>query len=121
MFYNNLMEECTRQGLKVTPIVKECGGASGPISSWKKGAMPNSEIVIKLSMRLNVSCDFLLTGRKIENAASCSLKENEQELLNLYGKLDSRGRHRLHTIAYEELDRIDYEAHKVEHEKSKTG
>lgn len=62
MFYDNLKEVCDEKGLKVTPIVAECGGAKGSISNWKKGAMPNSEIVMKLSVRLNVSSDRLLFG-----------------------------------------------------------
>ena len=62
MFYDNLKAICDEKGLKVTPIVAECGGAKGSISNWKKGAMPNSEIVMKLSVRLNVSSDRLLFG-----------------------------------------------------------
>lgn len=62
MFYDNLKAVCDEKGLKVTPIVAECGGAKGSISNWKKGAMPNSEIVMKLSVRLNVSSDRLLFG-----------------------------------------------------------
>lgn len=62
MFYDNLKAVCDAQGLKVTPIVAECGGAKGSISNWKKGAMPNSDIVAKLAVRLNVSTDLLIFG-----------------------------------------------------------
>ena len=63
MFYDNLKAECERQGLKITPIVLECGGNKGSLSGWKKGASPNSDIVMKLSVRLNVSTDELLFGK----------------------------------------------------------
>jgi predicted DNA-binding ribbon-helix-helix protein len=36
MFYDNLKAICDEKGLKVTPIVAECGGAKGSISNWKK-------------------------------------------------------------------------------------
>lgn len=104
MFYDNLINECKRQGLKATPLVVECGGASGSISGWKKGSIPNSEIVLKLAARLNVSCDYLLTGEK--SLSSNDLSDDVCELINIYNELDSRGRHKLHTLAYDELDRI---------------
>lgn len=70
MFYDNLKAVCDEKGLKVTPIVAECGGAKGSISNWKKGAMPNSEIVMKLSVRLNVSSDRLLFGSSESNTVN---------------------------------------------------
>lgn len=64
MFYDNLKAECEKQGLKITPIVLECGGNKGSITGWKNGAMPNSDIVMRLSVRLNVPTDVLLFGRE---------------------------------------------------------
>ncbi len=69
MFYDNLKAECDRQNLKITSIVVECGGASGSINGWKKGAMPNSSIVLALAMRLNVSTDYLLMGKECSNVS----------------------------------------------------
>lgn len=60
MFYDNLKAVCDEQGVKITPIVDECGGAKGSISNWKKGASPNSDIIAKLAVRLNVSTDLLI-------------------------------------------------------------
>lgn len=64
MFYDNLKAICDEQGVKITPIVDECGGAKGSISNWKKGASPNSDIVAKLAVRLNVSTDLLIFGKE---------------------------------------------------------
>lgn len=69
MFYDNLLAACNEKGLKLTPTVVECGGKSGSISGWKKGAWPSSEIVVALAARLNVSTDRLLLGADAENAA----------------------------------------------------
>lgn len=84
VFYNNLKEECDRQGLKITPIVLECGGNKGSLSGWKKGASPNSDIVAKLAVRLNVSTDLLIFGK--ENQSNV-LTDDEQKLLENYNKL----------------------------------
>ena len=47
MFYDNLKQVCDEKGVKITPIVAECGGAKGSISNWKNGASPNSDIRMK--------------------------------------------------------------------------
>ena len=66
MFYDNLKKICEKQNLKITNIVIECGGAPGSINGWKKGSMPNSNIVVALAMRLNVSTDYLLLGKEYQ-------------------------------------------------------
>ena len=60
MFYEQLKKECKKQGLKMTPLIIECGASSGNISAWKKGRMPNLKIVMALSKKLNVSMDYLI-------------------------------------------------------------
>lgn len=79
MFYDYLKSICDSKGIKITPLVAECGGAKGSISNWKKGASPNSDIVAKLAVRLNVSTDTLIFGKKLSN---CS--PDEEELLTNY-------------------------------------
>lgn len=94
VFYDNLKKECERQGLKITSIVLECGGNKGSLSGWKNGASPNSNIVMKLSVRLNVPTDYLLFGKettsKVIEIPKVSLTENETELLNLFKQLSYR-------------------------------
>lgn len=85
MFYDNLKIVCEEKGVKMTPIVAECGGAKGSISNWKKGASPNSDIVAKLSVRLNVSSDTLIFGKG--NSSTIKLSEDEQKLITHYNRL----------------------------------
>ena len=85
MFYDNLKAICDKKGVKITPLVAECGGAKGSISNWKKGAAPNSDIVLKLAVRLNVSTDYLLKG--IEQ--QCHLSCEQNEMLNAFDKLSA--------------------------------
>ncbi len=86
MFYDNLKAICDAKGIKITPLVAECGGAKGSISNWKKGASPNSDIVITLAVRLNVSTDMLLLGY----SNFSKLTADEQELLDTYRHLSER-------------------------------
>ncbi len=64
MFYDNLKTICDLQGLKITKLVTECGGSLGSINQWKKGANPNSGIVVELALRLGVTTDYLLMGKE---------------------------------------------------------
>ncbi len=89
MFYDNLKLICEKRGVKLTPLVKECGGAKGSLSNWKKGASPNSDIVVRLAERLNVSIDLLLKAP--DNAQKMMEKLNrpnptpdEEDLMNKY-------------------------------------
>lgn len=82
MFYDNLKLVCDRKGLKITPIVAECGGAKGSITNWRNGATPNSDIVIRLADRLGVTTDLLLLG-----SDKCTYSDEQEELLSLFNNL----------------------------------
>ena len=89
MFFDNLKAICDEKNLKVTPLVLECGGTKGILGGWKKGASPNSDIVVKLADRLKVPIDLLL--RTPDNAEKMMEKLNrpnptpdEEDLLNKY-------------------------------------
>ncbi len=86
VFYDNLKAECNRRGIKVTPLIQKCGGSTGKISSWKKGASPNSDIVMKIAKRLNVSTDYLLFGSEAED-----FNENELQLIRDFRVLNDEG------------------------------
>lgn len=60
MFYERLKKICKEKGVRVTPLVLECGGTKGMLSGWKNGASPNIEIIAKIAKRLNVSTDLLI-------------------------------------------------------------
>lgn len=104
VFYNNLKTICDNQGIKITPFVKECGGSTGSINQWKNGASPNSDIVIKLAKRLNVSTDYLLTGKEFQ--AAPELTKIELECLDKFNVLTEMDKGRI-------LDRMQtmYEAY----------
>lgn len=94
MFYDNLKAICDKKNIKITPLVLECGGTKGVIGGWKKGAAPNSDIVMRLSVRLNVPTDVLLFGKEKSLPAE-QLTSDEQELLNLYKNMTDTNKARL--------------------------
>lgn len=110
--------ECEKQKIKMTPLVIECGGSSGSTSNWKKGASPNSDIVLKLAQRLGVSTDYLLGNTKAPNISTGDVKNSvvgsinsavnigtdlndiEKELINTCKKLDMKNQVKLLQFAY---------------------
>ena len=96
MFYDNLKAICEEKGVKITPIVAECGGAKGSISNWKKGASPNSDIVAKLSVRLNVSTDLLIFGKETKSSKEIDfMNANETTMMNLFRMLSEKEQDRI--------------------------
>lgn len=95
MFYSILKEVCKQNNTSVSAVVQQLGMSKGIVTKWKNGCLPNGETIIKLAEYLNVSTDYLLTG-KISNMVE--LSNQEQELLYLYRKLPEVGKAR--TIGY---------------------
>lgn len=62
MFYDQLKKICDSRNIKMTPLIVECGGSKSNVTTWKNGASPNVDIVMKIAKKLNVSLDYLLTG-----------------------------------------------------------
>ena len=74
MFYSNLKRICDEKGIKITPLVLECGGTKGIIGGWKKGISPNSDIVMKIAVKLNITTDELLFGKDSALSYACIRK-----------------------------------------------
>lgn len=103
MFYEQLNKLCKQRGITPTYATVLLGLSKGTMSNWKKGATPNGDVVVRFAEHFQVSTDFLLRG--IEAVEPAALDITEEELIHNYRKLDNRGKHKLHTIIYEELDR----------------
>jgi len=90
--------EIDRQGLKRTELYKIV--PSGTLSNWKtKGQEPSAYTLLKVADFLDVSVDFILTGKN-----PSGLPQDEQDLLDVYRLLDQRDRDELRAIAGLKLD-----------------
>ena len=106
----------TRKSLELSQqeFSKLLGISQGALSGMEKNSrgIP-MEVIIKLlnysKSDNRISCEWILTGDEGYISAHYSDLKNEDEieLLNNYRLLDSRGKHKLHTVIYEELDRMD--------------
>ena len=65
MFWDNFYNACIQKGIKPNPLAKQLNIASGSMTTWKNGKIPNGETLIKIADYLDVSVDYLL-GRTDE-------------------------------------------------------
>lgn len=102
------------KGLKQKELATATNKNESQITSWKnRNCNPPAELLPDIAKFLNVSINYLVTGQTETNNNNFNFlnsNNDEAELLKNYQKLDQRGKHKVHTIIYEELDRIEAES-----------
>lgn len=81
-----IKEKCKEQKTSMNAIEKQLGFGNGSIRLWDK-KIPGSDKAISVANYLDVSLDWLLTGKE-----SKDLTPEEQTLVNYYRKADDRGK-----------------------------
>lgn len=100
--YERILEQAKRLGITGKQLGELLGLKKSPLTDWKNHkSNPTLEQLVKLCEIFAISSDYLLFG------LVSNLSADQQELVSTYEKLDRRGQHRVHTIIYEELDRIN--------------
>ncbi len=84
MFYDNVKKACAEKDVSPTFVLKECGFSTGNLSKWSKGAIPNTELCVKIANYLGVSIDYLLTGNEYKGP---HLTDNEKEWLRIISRI----------------------------------
>ncbi len=102
MFYENYKKLCEENGETVNGVALKCGGTRSSANSWRKGAVPKSEMLSKIADHFNVSTDFLLSGKK----ETIPLSDLEKELLKVYRQLPEIEQQIMIDKCKEILDRI---------------
>lgn len=101
----NLLKERNMTGKDLAPIL---GLKKSPLTDWKnKKSQPTLDQITIICEFFATSADYIIFGKKDPLPFSNSTSSDEIELVENYRKLDSRGKHKLHTVIYEELDRMD--------------
>jgi len=88
MFYDNLKKACKNNNTTPSALVKSMKISSANVTNWKDGTSPRGDVVVRLSEILNVSCDYLLTGKEKHS----SLNIVEQEIVQNYRKCNQKGK-----------------------------
>ena len=95
MFWDQFIKLCDEHEISPNPLGRKLGISSGIFSRWKTGAMPSTEMLIKLSQYFDVSIDYLLFGDQAMNGRQSFSKgdaliitdQNERLLIKHYRAL----------------------------------
>ena len=114
--YDRIMEQTTLKGMSGKELGSLLGLKKSPLTDWKNGkSSPTLDQIVMMCEIFATSSDYLIYGK-----SSSFLTDDQAELLSTYNQLDSRGRHRVHTIIYEEIDRMNGVAAPAEASASKS-
>lgn len=86
MFYEKLKKELEKRDLNLNKLAKACGFNQSATSRYKTGAMPNTEVLVKICKYLNVSADYLLD---LDEEAPPPMTNQEKELIEAFRECDS--------------------------------
>jgi transcriptional regulator with XRE-family HTH domain len=84
--FNRLIDLCENNNTTVTTLLDKFTNSRSAINAWKNGNI-NTELLPKIANDLNISLEFLLTGKE---AQINNLSDNEQEMLDVFSKFDDR-------------------------------
>ncbi len=88
-------------------FLSDIGLNATAMSEWKAGRNKSYfRHIDKIAAYFHVTTDFLLTGQERELVY---LSEDDREMLELYQKLDAKGKVMVKARAYDELDRLKAE------------
>lgn len=91
MFWDQFINLCNQHETTPNPLGRKLGISSGILSRWKTGALPSTEMLIKLSQYFDVSIDYLLFGdQALENQPEDAVvvtDQNERLLIKHYRAL----------------------------------
>lgn len=62
MFFDTFCQLCKNKGVSPNGVAKELSIASGTVSEWKKGRVPQNATLLKIADYFGVPADTLLEG-----------------------------------------------------------
>ena len=84
-FYGSLQIACKSRGTNISRVLTECGRTNGNIGTWKRGGLPNFEIVIEIAEHLGISLDELCYGPGY--APEGNLTDAEKNWISLFKRI----------------------------------
>ena len=91
-----IKEKATEKNKSIRAIEAECGLSIATIGRWNRN-LPTIEKVEKVANLLQVSLDWLITGKEPEE-----LTQDEKHIIDLYRAADERGKRHIEQCAQAE-------------------
>lgn len=107
-FYERLRAICKEKGTTVTNMLTKLGIATGSTGNWKRGSLPNGDVLIKIADYLNISVDYILFGEYRSD-----ISKDERKLVELYRITPERAKYKvicdMERIVQEEIQKFSAE------------
>lgn len=107
-FYERLRFICKEKGTTVTNMLSNLGIATGSTGNWKRGSLPNGDILMKIADYLDTSIDYILLGE-----FRSDLNSDEKQLVELYRITPDRAKYKvicdMERIVQEEIKKFSAE------------
>ena len=85
LIFNNIIELCSEKNITVSNVIGRFSTSKSAMPAWKKGNI-SPDTLVKLADFFGVSVEYLITGKE----SRPELTENEQDLLDIFRRLDNR-------------------------------
>lgn len=82
MFFEQLTKACKMRDITVTSLTSHLAISKSNVTNWKKGTVPNGEVIVRISDFLGVSTDYLLKGDNQEFSDSIIGTNNQSPTIN---------------------------------------
>ena len=90
MFYERLKAVCKEQHTSVSAMLTALNLSTGSTGRWKRGSLPNGEVLAQIADYLHTSIDYLIFGEYRTN-----LNEDQLRLLELYESAPERAKYKV--------------------------
>lgn len=89
----------SKNNLSRAQLARETNIPVTTIKSWIKGSIPSAEAAYKIAKYLNVTVEWLITGKPENENKNLILSKSESELIEIFRKLDARDQQTLLNLA----------------------
>ena len=107
-FYERMRFICKEKGTTVTNMLSNLGIATGSTGNWKRGSLPNGDVLMKIADYLDTSIDYILLGE-----FRSDLNSDEKQLVELYRITPDRAKYKvicdMERIVQEEIRKFSAE------------
>lgn len=104
MFIEKLEVILKERNLTMNKLSKEIGYSQSAISNWKKGRMPQIDVLQKVCIHLNVSADYLLDLD--DSPPPPVLSDQETELLENFRQCKPETQENIETLARSGAEKV---------------
>ena len=117
VFYERVKALCEDNKMTVSDLLTQLGMSASNNTRWSKGTIPDGNTLVKIAMRLNVTTDYLLGLKWVDeqkdkekaDLPQSALDSQIRELVHLFSECDARGQFSIISTAMEEYDRSQRE------------